>query len=100
MYVLQPSGRLDAAQAPIFRRTVLDLVSNGETSILVDLQNVNFVDSSGLGALVAALKRTREVGGKLYLCAVNDQIKTVLELTSMDRVFTIFPDRATCEKAV
>jgi anti-sigma B factor antagonist len=61
--------------------------------ILVDLKEVTFMDSSGLAALVTAFKTVRSSGGKLCVCSVNQQIKMLFELTSMDRVFEIFADR-------
>jgi anti-anti-sigma factor len=58
------------------------------------------MDSSGLGALVLALKTVRAAGSKLFICSVNEQIKMLFELTSMDRVFEIFPTREDFENAV
>jgi anti-anti-sigma factor len=51
------------------------------------------MDSSGLGALVLALKGVRAAGSKLFVCSINEQIKILFELTSMDRVFEIFENQ-------
>lgn len=98
--VVQPTGILDGTQAASFRDEVKTLVESGENIILIDFEDVTFMDSSGLGALVLALKTVRAAGGKMYICSVNEQIKMLFELTSMDRVFDIFATRDDCESTV
>jgi anti-anti-sigma factor len=68
--------------------------------VLIDFRDVTFMDSSGLGALVLALKTVRAAGGKLFICSVNEQIKMLFELTSMDRVFEIFQTREEFDSTV
>lgn len=89
---VQPSGILDSTKASQFREEISNLVSSGANVILINLNNVTFVDSSGLGALVSALKIVRSSGGKLCLCSINEQIRMLFELTSMDRVFEVYPN--------
>jgi anti-anti-sigma factor len=98
--VLQPSGILDGTKAGQFRQEISKLVESNVNIVLVDFQDVTFMDSSGLGALVLALKTVRASGGKLFICSVNEQIKMLFELTSMDRVFEIFPTREDFDHAV
>lgn len=88
--VIQPTGILDGSQAQHFRSEVTDVVNAGTKVILVNLQDVTFMDSSGLAALVLALKTVRSAGGKFCVCSVNDQVRLLFELTSMTRVFEIF----------
>jgi anti-sigma B factor antagonist len=88
--VLKPDGILDGTKAGQFRRDVLQLVDKGVKTILIDFKDVTFMDSSGLGALVLALKTVRAADGQLVICSINEQIKILFELTSMDRVFEIF----------
>lgn len=90
--VIQPSGILDSTQTHELRQCIAEAVEHGATLILVDLKQVTFMDSSGLGALVTALKAVRAAGGQLCVCSINEQVKILFELTSMDRVFDIFPD--------
>ena len=97
--VIQPGGVFDGTQTSEFRRNINDSIDAGAEVILVDLQDVTFMDSSGLGALVVALKTVRAKGGKLVLCSVNDQVKMLFELTSMETVFKIFADRKSFEKS-
>jgi len=98
--VLQPSGILDGTKAGQFRQEITKLVESNVNIVLIDFQDVTFMDSSGLGALVLALKTVRAAGGKLFICSVNEQIKMLFELTSMDRVFEIFPTREDFEHTV
>ncbi|MBD0346819.1 MAG: STAS domain-containing protein [Coleofasciculus sp. Co-bin14] len=98
--VLQPSGILDGTKAGQFRQEITKLVESNVNIVLIDFQDVTFMDSSGLGALVMELKTVRAAGGKLFICSVNEQIKMLFELTSMDRVFEIFPTREDFENAV
>ena len=98
--VVQPSGILDGTKAGQFRQEISQLVEANVDIVLIDFQDVTFMDSSGLGALVPALKTVRAAGSKLFICSVNEQIKMLFELTSMDRVFEIFPSREEFENAV
>ncbi|MEG3862766.1 MULTISPECIES: STAS domain-containing protein [unclassified Microcoleus] len=91
--IIQPSGILDGTKASQFRQEISDLVEAGADVVLIDFQDVTFMDSSGLGALVLALKTVRAAGSQLVVCSINEQIRILFELTSMDRVFEIFPTR-------
>lgn len=91
--VIQPAGILDSAKGSEFRQEIGELVENGANILLIDFQDVTFMDSSGLGALVLALKTVRAAGGKLFICSINEQVRMLFELTSMDRVFQIFANR-------
>lgn len=94
---IQPSGILDSTKAAQFREEVSKLVESGADIILIDLKEVTFIDSSGLGALVSALKTVRSAGGKLCICSINEQVRMLFELTSMDRVFEVYSSREECE---
>lgn len=96
--VVQPTGILDGTKAGQFREEISQLVENKAEVVLIDFKEVTFMDSSGLGALVLALKTVRAAGGKMFICSVNDQIKVLFELTSMDRVFEIFASRDAFEE--
>jgi anti-anti-sigma factor len=98
--VVQPSGMLDSTKASQFRAEINNMVDAGADIVLVDLKDVSFIDSSGLGALVVALKAVRTAGGKLYLCSVNEQAKMLFELTSIDQLFDIFADQEAFRAAV
>jgi anti-anti-sigma factor len=95
--VLAPTGRLDVAGAPALKDAVSEAMKNGKPRLVIDLEGVSFVDSSGLGSVVAALKQVRSSQGDLRLAAPNQQVRVVLELTTLDRVF---PYYATVEEAL
>jgi anti-sigma B factor antagonist len=59
---------------------------------VVDLSGVEFIDSSGLGALIGELKKARQAGGDLRISGVTDQVATVLRLTNLDRVLRPYAD--------
>ena len=96
--VVQPSGILDGTKAAQFRQDVCESVDKNTEIVLVDFKDVSFMDSSGLGSLVLSLKAVRSAGAKLILCSLNDQIKMLFELTSMDKVFEIFSNREEFEQ--
>ncbi|MBD2742549.1 STAS domain-containing protein [Coleofasciculus sp. FACHB-1120] len=98
--IVQPSGILDGMKATQFRQEISDIVENGGNIVLIDFKDVTFMDSSGLGALVLALKTVRAAGGKLFICSINEQVRMLFELTSMDRVFEIFPNREEFNNAI
>jgi anti-sigma B factor antagonist len=95
--VLAPTGRLDVAGAPALKDAVSEAMKNGKPRLVIDMEGVSFVDSSGLGSVVAALKQVRTSQGDLRLAAPNQQVRVVLELTTLDRVF---PYYATVEEAL
>ncbi|RQS72012.1 anti-sigma factor antagonist [Burkholderia sp. Bp8963] len=83
--------RFDASVAPQIRDELVSLARQGVAKLVLDLQCVKFVDSSGLGAMVSGFKA---LGGKgdIVLCGVADGVKSMLQLTRMDRVFAVVPD--------
>lgn len=84
--VVRPAGRLTVIGAPLVRQAVDELVEDGRTRIVIDLAGTEFIDSSGLGALIGALKAARLAGGDLRIAAAPDQVRMVLRLTNLDRV--------------
>jgi anti-sigma B factor antagonist len=66
-----------------------ELIDNGNQRIAIDLSGVEFMDSTGLGVLIGALKRVRESGGSLVLGGIRPAVSRVFEITGLDRIFTI-----------
>ncbi|WP_431835960.1 STAS domain-containing protein [Cellulomonas sp. Y8] len=95
--VLRVQGRLTMAAAGELKAAVDREVAEGRTLVVVDLAETAFLDSSGLGALVGGLRTARAAGGDLRIAGVGQQVRTVLELTTMDRVLRPY---ATVEDAV
>lgn len=84
--VLRCEGRLNMVAAPGLRNAIDEAVDGGHEHVVVDLGATSFIDSSGLGALVAGLKKARQAGGDLRIAAPGEQVRTVLGLTNLDRV--------------
>ena len=82
--------RLDASISESFRVYLFDQIDNGANNMVIDLSIVRFMDSSGLGALVAALKKMGGEGS-LKLAAAQPVVLDLFNLTSMDSLFTILP---------
>ncbi|MCL8024391.1 STAS domain-containing protein [Nocardioides bruguierae] len=89
--VVRPHGRLTMVAARRMRELLADLVAAGSTRVVVDLSATEFMDSSGLGAIIAGLKTARQAGGDLRLAAVTEPVMAVLQLTNMDRVLRARP---------
>ena len=87
--VLAVSGEVDVATVPKMREQLHSLVARGDDRIVVDLDAVDFLDSTGLGVLVGALKRVRSSGGDLQLICSQPRIRKVFEVTGLTKVFII-----------
>ena len=94
--VVRLFGRLDLVSATEVKQHLNDAVADGHTRLVVDLGEVIFMDSSGLGALIGGLKAARVAGGDLRLARAGDQVRVVLSLTTLDRVLRCYatPDDA------
>ena len=86
------SGEIDVYTAPTLREQLTELVDSGAGRIVVDMAQVGFCDSTGLGALVAALNYAREHNVTLSLASAQERVLKVLRITGLDQVFTIHPD--------
>ena len=83
---------LDAKSAKDFRQEFDSAVEDGSTVVL-DLESVEFVDSAGLGSIVASLKRLRGTGGDIRICNVHKPVRALFELVRMHKLVDIFADR-------
>lgn len=86
------SGRLNAASAPEAKDRLKALVRESSGSLLLDLGELSFIDSSGLAALVSAYKAAAESGGSLKLASLLPQVAQVFSLTRLDSVFETYAD--------
>ena len=82
--------RLDAHNADILKQALGKLFEEGKTGVVVDLKEVRFVDSSGLGALVSGFKNASSRQASLKLSGLQSQVKSMFELTRLHRVFDIY----------
>jgi anti-sigma B factor antagonist len=87
--VLRIHGDIDIAAAPQLKEAVVAALQDGATSLALDLSGVPYLDSTGLGVLMGARKRTAERGGTLYLIGVRDTVRRVLRLLNMEKIFQL-----------
>jgi anti-sigma B factor antagonist len=90
-------GEVDLATCPQLRDALAELVDQEVYHLIVDLEGVSFLDSSGIGVLVSVLRRTRDHGGSLRLTAPGPQVRRVLELTGVTKLLTTY---ATLDEAM
>jgi anti-sigma B factor antagonist len=95
--VVTASGELDAHSAPTLQAQVDPLTAVTGASVVIDLSNVGFIDSTGLGVLVATLKHVREVNGRLDVVVSSPRVLKVFHLTGLDAVI---PLHATLDEAL
>lgn len=88
--VLAVKGEVDVYTAPRLREKLVELVNAGHRQVVVDLEGVEFLDSTGLGVLVGGLKRLRSNEGDLRLVCTQSRILKVFEITGLTGVFQIF----------
>lgn len=98
--VLNPSGNLDVTTSDAMRRDITAEVEKGNEVLLINLEEVSFIDSSGLSALIMGLKLMRETGGRMVLCQINEQAQMLFRLTGMDTIFESFATRAEFEASL
>jgi anti-sigma B factor antagonist len=87
--VVRASGEIDVATAPELRERLTELIDAGTTRLIVDLEDVDFIDSTGLGVLVGSARRARETGGDVRLVCTNPRILKVFQATGLHEVFAI-----------
>lgn len=87
--VLGVAGEIDVYTAPNLRERLVELMSAGQTRIVVDLSRVEFLDSTGLGVLVGAHKRARSAEGHLAVACSTERILKIFRITALDKVLDI-----------
>ena len=88
--VVAVRGEVDFGTAPRLRELLVSTAMDGNHRVVVDLRAVDFLDSTGLGVLVGALKRVRSNDGDLYLVCTQPRIRKVFEVTGLTKVFSLF----------
>ena len=88
-YILTVTGEVDLASSPELDTAIIAAIESGATSVVVDLTDVSFMDSSGLGVIVRGLKRCREADKDLDLVITNERVLKVFGITGLDQVIPI-----------
>ena len=92
-YVIALAGEVDLYTAPEFKQQLLEVIGQGGKEVVVDFSDTTFIDSTTLGVLVGGVKRLRTNDGQLSLVCSDRNITKIFEITGLDRVFDIYPDR-------
>jgi anti-sigma B factor antagonist len=86
---LKLAGEIDAYTAPKLKEALLPLVKNRQATVIVDLEDVNYMDSTGLGVFISALKATKEFESELKLVSLQDRVRRLFEITGLDNIINI-----------
>lgn len=87
---LADTNRLNAAVAPEVKSDLTDALANKGVKLVLDLSNVDFIDSTGIGTLISALKTSRQNGCSFQLCCVKPEVMSLLKLMKLDKIFDIY----------
>jgi len=87
--IVEVEGEIDVYTAPRLRELLIDLVNNGHYQLVVNMEKVEFLDSTGLGVLVGGLKRVRAHDGSLDLVCTQERILKIFRITGLTKVFGI-----------
>jgi anti-sigma B factor antagonist len=90
--ILEVKGEIDVFTAPLFKQAVVNLVSEGNRHLFLDMSGVEFMDSSGFGTLLGATKRLRPEGGSMHLFACSPTIERMLHLIRLDMIVGVHPN--------
>ena len=87
--IVRPAGLIYLSCAFYFREQLVEQAKKGVT-LIVDLKEVSFMDSSGLGALISAFKESKKSGGDLRLANANEQLNHILKISALNRVLSLY----------
>ena len=92
--VIEISGRLwGEPEGESLSETLSDLKGKGCSKIVIDMEGISLMNSSGLGSLIAGMKSFREIGGDMKLANANERIQTILKITKLNQVFKTYDNR-------
>lgn len=90
--VLRPVGDIDLSRAPALRTHLVSALDGKPDRLVIDLSEVEYMDSSGVATLVEAMQLARSRGVQLVLCALQARVRSILEIARLDMIFTIVDD--------
>jgi len=93
-----PVDELDASNSTEFKRDIAPVLQS-QTKLVLDLGQLRFVDSSGLGAMLSCLRQLSAKGGDLKLCSMSKQVQALFELVRMHRIFDIYNSKGDAVRA-
>ena len=98
--VMDATGRITLGEgSSIFRETLRELVTKGQKKLLLNLADVSYIDSSGIGELVSGFTTVTNQGGQLKLLNLNKRVQDLLQITKLYTVFEVFDDEASAVRS-
>ena len=91
--ILSIEGELDMNNVPLLREHLASVVAQKIPEVLLDLTGLSYVDSSGLALFIESLQRIQAYGGKLRLFGLRESVRQIFEISRLDQVFQLFPDK-------
>ncbi len=88
--IINISGEVDLYNVSELKKALFGVTDGQNQSVIVDMENVNYMDSSGIGALVAGMKKMKAHNGKFALMNIHDDVLNILKLATLDKFFTIY----------
>ncbi len=88
--IIELSGEVDTYTSARFREVMIEHIKNGDIDLVISMMDVEYIDSSGLGALVGGLKRATEREGRIVIVCDRPQVRKVFEITGLEKVFPLF----------
>ena len=92
-WLVNVSGRLDQTQTPDLEEQLNTLLEEGHNRIVIDLSDVNYINSGGLRCLVTAWRKSRKDGGNVVLTGLKSRVNDVFSMVGFDKVFEVYPSR-------
>lgn len=89
-HLVEVQGEIDVYTSPRVKETINELIEKGKYNLIINLEGVRYIDSTGLGVLIGALKKVREHQGRILLICTNPQIKKIFNITGLVKIFEIF----------
>ena len=88
--IVEVQGEIDVYTSSWVKEAIAEFIKNGNYNIIINLEGVRYIDSTGLGVLIGALKRVKEHEGSISLICTNPQIKKIFNITGLSKIFDIF----------
>ncbi len=92
--VVRLTGDIDMHHSPAVHEAIVEVCDQQPALLVIDLQDVHYMDSSGIGTLVDIFRRVNGYGGQLSMCSLNERVRSVFEITRLDKFFKIYPSVA------
>lgn len=99
-YVVELAGEIDVYTSPKVKDAITELIDQAHYNLVINLEKVRYIDSTGLGVLIGGLKRVREHGGSVSLVCTNPQIKKIFDITGLVKIFGIYDSEPNAMKAL